>query len=484
MNEVRTESGNAAVLPVRIVWSSEEAISKDDLRGWLATFGDFLPDPLGDRLCLDSYAEKLLTHAEIGCAWVGNELAGLMVLYANDMETRTAHLPLISLLPTCRGRGLGNIMMRRAIAQARQRGMERLTLTVDHDNSPAQRLYAALGFRVVSRSIPKWNLELDLTPLPEMDDLSQTPVECGARLAAMLNLEIDLRVKRDDLYPMPGGGIKARKVEYIIRDAIEKGHDVIVTNGGPQSNHARASAIMAARLGILCHLVVVLEKGKRYANTGNVLLMRMAGASMEFCSKDELADRMDEAMRYLAGKGHHPLYIWGGGHCHAGTVAFVDAAREARAQCGGWAPDFLVMASGTGTTQAGLAIGYADAATQVIGVSVAREAERGGAVVQACIENYFREAGVPAREVDVDFRDDWTDGGYEATSPELYAVIESAAKAGYFFDSTYSGKAVRGLVDLVHRGEIPAGSKVLLWHSGGLLNLQADLHLTDGAVQS
>jgi 1-aminocyclopropane-1-carboxylate deaminase/D-cysteine desulfhydrase-like pyridoxal-dependent ACC family enzyme len=295
-------------------------------------------------------------------------------------------------------------------------------------------------------------------------------------------MDIDLRIKRDDLYPLYGGGIKARKIGYIVREAIEQGYDALVTNGGPQSNHARATAVVAAALGLKCHLVIVLEPGTQYSMSGNILLMRMSGAAIEYCTKDQLAARMDRAVSALENKGHRPLYIWGGGHCLQGTVAFVEAAAEARRQCGEWIPNYLVLASATGSTQAGLAIGYADLPTEVVGISIARETSRGTRIVGECIDEYLTANNQVRAPIRVIFRDDWTGGGYELYSPELFSVIDRASKAGHYFDPTYSGKGLRGLVSMTRQGEIPAGSRVLLWHTGGLLNLQAALNYTEGTL--
>ncbi len=306
--------------------------------------------------------------------------------------------------------------------------------------------------------------------------IAATPLEANPRLAEALGLDIELRIKRDDLYPMPGGGIKARKIRYVMRDVVSAGHDVLVTNGGPQSNHARAAAVACAEIGIRCHLVIVLEPGTEYRDAGNILLMRLSGATMEFCRKDQLAERMDAAMASLTKHGHSPLYVWGGGHGVQGTLAFVEAAAEAQGQCGEWHADYMFAASATGSTQAGLAIGYAGSPTRVIGISVARDAERGGRIVCECVADYYAHglsAPAPESTVKVEFRDEWTDGGYERTSPALLDVVQRAARAGVFVDPTYSGKALRGLVELVRRGEVPRGSRVLFWHTGGLMNLQA-----------
>ncbi|NCC61612.1 MAG: pyridoxal-phosphate dependent enzyme, partial [Verrucomicrobiae bacterium] len=209
-----------------------------------------------------------------------------------------------------------------------------------------------------------------------------TQIDDATNVSEYFNLDIDFKIKRDDLYPCPGGGIKARKMEYILKDVLDNNCDVLVTNGGPQSNHARAAALMTASIGMKCHLVIVLEAGRSYPLTGNILLMKLAGAKIEYCQKEQLSERMDSAITYYKERGNKPAYIWGGGHCHAGTVAFVEAGEEAKLQCGDWEPDYLLIASGTGTTQAGLHISYLNTKTEVIGVSVARDSERGGGVIK------------------------------------------------------------------------------------------------------
>jgi 1-aminocyclopropane-1-carboxylate deaminase/D-cysteine desulfhydrase-like pyridoxal-dependent ACC family enzyme len=300
-----------------------------------------------------------------------------------------------------------------------------------------------------------------------------TPVQRQERLAETFGMDIDLFLKRDDLFPMAGGGSKSRKIQYIMDDMLNKKHDVLVTNGGPQSNHARSSALIAAELGMRCHLIIVLEPGKTYPLTGNLLLMKLSGAVIEFCEKEKLSESMDKAIIKYKKAGANPAYIWGGGHNVAGTFAFVDAAFEAQQQCLDWEPDYVVLASATGSTQAGLIIGYSDAGTKVIGISVAREHKRGSSIIRQCIRDYTEPLGLSQKDLSVYFRDEWTFGGYEKTSPELLEVIERAAKTGTLLDPTYSGKAFYGLLQLVKRGDIPRGSKILFWHTGGILNLIA-----------
>lgn len=459
---------------VRVVWQEEEPLGHQAVISLLQEFGDLLPSPLSERVDLEQYASKLRALAHVGRAVLDARTVGTVVLYANDEQTRRGHIALFTVRPECRNKGIGKALISRALARCRQEGMRAVDLDVDAANEPAIRLYTAAGFRPVDRRPPKLRM---LCPLPPVASIEYpTPLEPHPRLAHALGIDVDLRLKRDDLFPMAGGGIKARKIRYIVQEAIEGGHDVIVTNGGPQSNHARATALLCAELGLRCHLVVVLDPCRQYLDTGNVLMMRLSGATMEFCRKEELAHCMNTAVARFARGGHRPLYVWGGGHCLAGTVAFVDAAAEARWQCGDWQPEFLVAASATGSTQAGFAIGYGDTPTRVIGISVARDAGRGGDIVRQCVTEYFDHQLPAARardDVRVEFLDDWTDGGYEHTSPALLEIVTRAATAGVLVDTTYSGKALRGLADLARRGEIPRGSRVLFWHTGGLMNLQA-----------
>jgi len=477
MNQPKDDPPN---INIRFLWNREYPLDHAQLVALLNEFGALLPIPLSNVVEINSYAEKLSQLADIGMAFHQDKVVGLIILYCNDTETWKAHIPMAAVSNAYRGLGVGSVMISRAIALARQRHMKNLWLTVEKENILAIRFYKRIRFAVVEEKPPKLVMNYNLVINDSLVNPQQTPLESAKVLADAFALDIDLRIKRDDLYPLSGGGIKARKISFIIKKAVEEGYDAVVTNGGPQSNHARATAITAANLGLKCHLVVVLEEGQEYAKCGNILLMQMSGATIEYTTKENLANAMDVAMRKLANKGHKPLYIWGGGHCLQGTIAFVDAAAEARRQCADWIPDYLVLASGTGSTQAGLIIGYADLPTKVVGVSVARERERGANIIQDCIEEYHLAHPLFKKQTSVDLRDDWIDQGYEKYSGELFSLIEQAAKTGYFFDPTYSGKGWRGLVSLVRTGEIPPGSKVLFWHTGGLLNLQAILPYTKG----
>jgi 1-aminocyclopropane-1-carboxylate deaminase/D-cysteine desulfhydrase-like pyridoxal-dependent ACC family enzyme/methionyl-tRNA formyltransferase len=283
---------------------------------------------------------------------------------------------------------------------------------------------------------------------------------------------VDVRCKRDDLYPAVGGGNKARKIQYILQYAVENGFNALVTNGGLQSNHARATALACAESGMHCSLVLHTECPDEVRHlVGNLMLMEMSGAELQYCKLRDLKEAMDQEMDRLRSEGYQPLYIWGGGHCIQGSIAYFEAAREAQRQCGDWVPDYIVHASGTGTTQAGLIAGYADLPTKIIGISVARESDRGVSVIEKSLSELGDYLKIDLSEQSVDFRDDWIEGGYEAISDRLLESVDQAARKGLILDPTYTGKAFLGMNELIQAGEIPRGSKVLFWHTGGLLNL-------------
>jgi 1-aminocyclopropane-1-carboxylate deaminase/D-cysteine desulfhydrase-like pyridoxal-dependent ACC family enzyme len=302
-----------------------------------------------------------------------------------------------------------------------------------------------------------------------------TPVSRLGRLST--ELRIDLRVKRDDLLPLTGGGNKVRKLARILEAEEQAGTGInaLVTTGGLQSNHARVTALLAASRGWPCTLVLHTEPGVVPASSGNLLLMKLAGADLRLVTADEVASALESAREERIAEGLRPLVIPGGAHTLEGALAYADAVDEFLQDPAlrGWTPDWVVLASGTGATQAGLVAGFARAGlrgTRVVGVSVARRNPRGQAAVQSSCEELAR--ALRLEPLTVDFRDEWVGPGYEKPTPATLEALQHAARSeGLVLDPTYTGKAFAGLLDLVARGEIPRGARVLFWHTGGLLNL-------------
>ena len=279
---------------------------------------------------------------------------------------------------------------------------------------------------------------------------------------------IDLWVKRDDLIPQWMGGNKVRK-NFAILSAACKGDvvpDVLITNGGAESNHARVVALMGAQLG--CEVHLVLHGSEPQANTvGNSFFYRSAGAVAHYVDSQEIGPTIEYLKQRFVEEGRSVCVIPGGGHAAEGVEAYADAVAELPV-----APDYIVHASGTGGTQAGLLAGIERQSwnTAVVGVSVARMKQRG-------IEEIMKLLPAEFPEDRVDFRDEYRFGGYEQHSPELMNFVQSVIRAeGIPLDLTYTGKAMFGLAQLVESGEIAAGSRVVFWHTGGLLNLQSSVY--------
>lgn len=304
--------------------------------------------------------------------------------------------------------------------------------------------------------------------LPEL----RSPLEPLHKLGKSLGLE--LWCKRDDLLPHYYGGNKVRKIFGIMQEAEAQGCDAVVTTGGLQSNHARVAALAAAERGWPATLVLHGET-EADASSGNVFIARLAGARVVRVTPDEIAEALEEALAELRAAGFTPFAIPGGGHSVAGALGYVRAADELASQADalGGPADYVILASGTGTTQAGLVVGFERLGwpVRVYGMSVAREGQRGQGVVEKACAELRAHLSSPAPSQPIFFDDRWTGGGYEQVYPDLLETVRRAAAAGLVLDPTYTGKAFHGLSELVREGTVAAGSRVVFWHTGGLMNL-------------
>lgn len=288
---------------------------------------------------------------------------------------------------------------------------------------------------------------------------------------------LSMRVVRDDVFPFIGGGGKARKAVYYEQYIKQHGCNAVVTCGGIQSNHNRAIALMAARNGWKCHLCIQGTEERFFQEKGNAMLNRLSGASVEIIRPEDTAIAMDDAMLRFEKQGYKPYYVHGGGHDLPGGVAFVDAVALLKKECDaiGYKPDMIFHASGTGSTQAGIVVGLDRVGwndVRVMGISVARQQERGRQVIVDFANMMARYYGMPQRYDDiVEFCSDYLCGGYEQFSPEMQKFLTNAMKCtGLVFDTTYSGKAFYGMMDTVQKRQLQ-DKKLLFWHTGGIMNI-------------
>jgi D-cysteine desulfhydrase len=272
-----------------------------------------------------------------------------------------------------------------------------------------------------------------------------TPLERADRLGAALGLPAGrLWVKRDDCTGLATGGNKARKLELLVADAIARGCDVLVTAGGPQSNHARSTAAAAARAGLGCVLAFNGDPPER--GESNQILDVLLGAERRF--QGPLAfDGLNAAVERIAGElrsdGRRPYAIPVGGSSPLGASAYVAAADEIVVGLGH--DDLLVVtATGSGGTQAGLAarLGH----ERVLGIDVGAMTDPVAAVGRLAIEvAELRGLPAPAGAPRI-ARDQIGDGYGAATDACLRAIRLAARTEGLLLDPVYSGKAMAGLM--------------------------------------
>jgi len=279
-----------------------------------------------------------------------------------------------------------------------------------------------------------------------------------------------LLAKRDDAIPFGFGGNKIRKLEYAIAQALAEDADTIVTLGGLQSNHARATAAVAAKLGLRC--VLILNGVPPLRPTANTLLDQLLGADIEYiATREERAAACDRVMSRLREEGRRPFLIPLGASTPVGALGFVAAVAELVEQQ--MVPDVIVHATSSGGTQAGLLVGAAlnNLKTRIIGVSADDSADAIAGSVRRIISGIERFHS-PYGEIEVD--DTRVGTGYGAPTPESQEAQEVAARAeALFVDHTYTAKAFGALMAYVREGRFTEDQTVLFWHTGGQVGLFA-----------
>ncbi len=317
--------------------------------------------------------------------------------------------------------------------------------------------------------------------LPERIALARlpTPLERLDRTSDCLGR--DVWVKRDDLTGTALSGNKIRKLEYLVGDARAKGADTLVTCGAVNSNHARATAVAAARLGMRSHLL--LRGEVQDPPEGNLLLDRLVGAEVTFITHDEWRERdarMAAIVKALAAEGRRGYAIPEGGSNGIGCLGYVAAIEELLRQevDHGIRIRRIVHATGSGGTTAGLALGVAAAGRddlEVIGVAVCDSRAYFDARVGSICDE-AAAAGWVSPEVRERTRwtilDAYKGEGYGLTTPaEMEGLALLARREGLFVDPVYTNKAWRGLLGEVEAGRWPNEGATVFLHTGGLFGL-------------
>ncbi len=311
---------------------------------------------------------------------------------------------------------------------------------------------------------------LPLVPAP-------TLVEPLPRLSALLGGGPRLLIKRDDAIPFGFGGNKVRKLALVAARAMADGADTLITAGGVQSNHARATAATAAKLGMRAVLVVNGEAPER--PTANALLDGLLGAEVVYvASRHDRAPAILEIAARLRSEGRRPFAIPIGASTPLGALAFALAVAELVDQIP--APDVILHATSSGGTQAGLVAGcrLLGLSTRVIGISADDTAQSLQSQVRAIVSGIADLLEMDpvklSRGTAIEVDDRFVGDGYGIPTDGSREAIELAARTeAIFLDPTYTAKAMAGLIAYVRQQRFVEGQTILFWHTGGQVGLFA-----------
>ncbi len=305
-----------------------------------------------------------------------------------------------------------------------------------------------------------------------------TPIEALPALSSCFEGP-DLYIKRDDYTGLALSGNKVRKLEFLLAEAKGQNCDYLITCGGAQSNHARAMAVAATRLGMKSHLV--LRNGDRLSIEGNLFINRLVGAEIQYISPEEYM-RVDSVMRGVANDlkaaGHRPYVIPEGGSNELGSIGYVKAAMEIAQQLKQLKLDIrhIIVPIGSGGTYAGLLAGkyIYDLAATIHGINVCDNKNYFENTVTRLLQRMDQRFNLPCdvAEVEMHIIDGYVGKGYALSDQQEIDIIKQVARTeGILLDPVYTGKAMFGLREEIRKGRFNKREKILFLHTGGIFGL-------------
>jgi D-cysteine desulfhydrase len=307
-----------------------------------------------------------------------------------------------------------------------------------------------------------------------------TPLEPLVRLTAELGGP-EIWLKRDDMTGTVLSGNKIRKLEFALAEAVARHAKVIITVGGIQSNHCRATAFACARLGLECHLV--LRGTQPGPPDGNFLLDHLAGARLTHLPAEEYSTRRPEVVAELtaqyAREGKKAYYSPVGASNAIGAWGYVRAYEELLVQCRkrGFQPDHIVSATGSGGTTAGLLAGAAlpgHHRAQIHGVIVCDDVPTFERDIRTILDDMSRRwhIDLSPKHTPINLIDGYIGEGYAIPyDAELEVIGMLARTEGYLLDPVYTGKAFYGLMEEIRKGRFRKTDKIVFIHTGGMFGV-------------
>jgi len=304
-----------------------------------------------------------------------------------------------------------------------------------------------------------------------------TPLQLLERLSEELGVRIWL--KRDDLTDAVATGNKIRKLEYTIGQALAESADVLVTWGGVQSNHCRATAALAARLGLKAHLL--LRGSQPDIADGNLLLDQLLGAELTFLklpvyqAMDREFDRLTE---HYAALGLKTFRIPVGASDEIGLWGYINCAAELKRDfaAAGISPDAIISATGSGGTFAGLILGNAlyELGTEIMAINVCDDEAYFVNKVSEDFSAWRRryEATLNPTRLPIQVIDGYVGPGYGRATPAIFQTIAKLAQEeGIVLDPVYTGKAFHAMLHEIQAGRLQGMKDIVFIHTGGIFGL-------------
>lgn len=337
------------------------------------------------------------------------------------------------------------------------------------------------------QDIPRKELIQKPTPFYKLENLTQ----------ALDGPEIF--IKRDDLTGLAFGGNKSRKLEFIIQDVLDKGADVIITWASIQSNWCLQTAAAARKFGIKPILVLFKTYDLPDDIDGNLLLDYILDADVKIRDaegrnlliEEDVKDILEDLAASAIKEGHSPYIAPIGGSMVGGSMelplgaigyvqAFVEMMEQAKAM--DTEVDYVIHASGSGSTQAGLVVGSmaSGGQTKVLGISISEEKETHGKDVLVISRDTLRALGIKldVHSRDIKIFDEYIGEGYGVVDKDVSETVRLVAfKEGIFLDPVYTGKAMAGLLDLIKKGYFKKDDRIVFFHTGGTPALFPYKHL-------
>jgi len=285
-------------------------------------------------------------------------------------------------------------------------------------------------------------------------------------------------IKRDDQTGLATGGNKTRKLEYLIREAIDGGYDTIITAGAQQSNHCRQTTAAAVVAGLECHLMLNGEKPKVFQ--GNLLLDHLLGAKLHF-SGDSVKSREEDLLalkKDLENKGKRVYLIPVGGSNFIGACGYIEAMKELKNQEKelNTSFDYIFFATSSGGTQAGMMLGkdLYGIKGKLMPIKIDKDEDFKVSLTSEVLTILKQaEKEIPLektyKDEDIFIIKNYNKEDYgKLTNQEQKAIDTLAKTEGILLDPVYTGRAFFGMLDMLERKQLPKNSQILFWHTGGI----------------